>query len=121
MERHCLTVEQWECIAEVFPPPAKTGHPPPNRRRMMDGILHILRAGAPWRDLPKTFGPWQTVWYWFNRWNSDGTLGQVLAHLQADCVDAGESIANCGASMAQPCGLPAAPRAAGKKRRARAG
>lgn len=40
--------------------------------------------------MPKTFGPWQTIWYWFNRWNSDGTLDQVLAHLQADCADAGE-------------------------------
>ena len=57
---------------------------------MMDGILHILRTGAPWRDLPRAFGPCKTVWYWFNRWTSDGTLGKVLARLQADCVDADE-------------------------------
>lgn len=90
MERHRLTDEQWECIADVFPPPAKTGHPPPDRRQMMDGILHILRTGAPWRDLPRAFGPCKTVWYWFNRWTSDGTLDKVLACLQADCVDADE-------------------------------
>jgi transposase len=59
MERHRLTDEQWECIAGVFPPPAKTGHPPSDRRQMIEGILHILRTGAPWRDLPAAFGPLQ--------------------------------------------------------------
>ena len=90
MERHRLTDEQWECIAGVFPPPAKTGHPPSDRRQMIEGILHILRTGAPWRDLPAAFGPCKTVWHWFNRWNHDGTLDRVLARLQAECVEAGE-------------------------------
>lgn len=57
---------------------------------MIEGILHILRTGAPWRDLPAAFGPSKTVWHWFNRWNHDGTLDRVLARLQAKCVEAGE-------------------------------
>ena len=53
MTRHRLTDEQWKLIADVFPPPAQTGRPPSDRRMAMDAILWILRAGSPWRDLPK--------------------------------------------------------------------
>ena len=44
----------------------------------MDGILWILRTGAPWRDLPSSIGNWSSVWDAFDRWNSDGTLSRVL-------------------------------------------
>jgi transposase len=90
MVRHRLTDEQWECIADVFPPPAQTGRPPKDRRNVMDGILWILRTGAPWRDLPEEFGPWSTVWDLFDKWNADGTLDEILRRLRAvrvDCED----------------------------------
>ena len=48
MERHRLTDEQWECIAGVFPPPAKTGHPPSDRRQMIEGILASRWLLAQW-------------------------------------------------------------------------
>jgi len=50
---------------------------------MIDGILWILRAGAPWRDLPEFFGPWETVYSRFNGWRKSGLWGRVLDHLQA--------------------------------------
>jgi transposase len=56
----------------------------------MDGILWILRTGAPWRDLPEEFGPWSTVWDLFDKWNADGTLDEILRRLRAvrvDCED----------------------------------
>ena len=89
MVRHRLTDDQWECIRELFPPAARTGRPPRNRRDIVDAILWILRSGAPWRDLPSDFGPWQTAWDLFNKWNADGTLDDVLSCLRAAHVDVG--------------------------------
>ncbi len=90
MTRHRLTDEQWDCIADIFPPPAKTGRPPSDRRMIVDGILWIMRTGSPWRDLPEEYGPWGTVWDLFDTWNADGTLDEILSHLRAMHIDAGE-------------------------------
>ena len=78
MLRHRLTDDEWELIESVFPPRAKTGRPPADRRTVLDGIFWILRTGAPWRDLPEEFGKWHTVWDLFDKWNADGTLDEIL-------------------------------------------
>jgi transposase len=90
MIRHRLTDDQWDCIADIFPPPARTGRPPSDRRKIIDGILWILRTGSPWRDLPEEFGPWGTVWDLFDKWNGDGTLDEIVHRLRAAHVDVGE-------------------------------
>ena len=90
MTRHRLTDDQWELIWDVFPPRAKTGRPPSDRRTIVDGILWILRTGAPWRDLPEEYGPWSTVWDLFDKWNDAGTLNEILHRLRAVNVDVGE-------------------------------
>lgn len=92
MTRDRLTDDQWECIRDLFPTPARTGRPLRNSRQMMDGILWILRTGAAWRDLPEEFGPWETVYYKFNQWTSHGTIDAMLnrlraAHLDAEAID----------------------------------
>ena len=87
MIRQLLTDEQWELIEDLFPEPAATGRPPKDRRMIVNGILWMMRAGAPWRDLPTEFGPWQTVWRLFDRWNADGTLDSILQCLRAGHVD----------------------------------
>jgi transposase len=90
MTRHRLTDEQWRLIADLFPPAAKTGRPPTNRRLVMDAILWIMQSGAPWRDLPEEeFGPWETIYGLFNAWNADGTLDKILHRMQAERIDAG--------------------------------
>jgi len=82
MKRHELTSEQWELIQPLLPPVASTGRPPRDRRLMLNGILWVLRTGAPWRDLPERFGPWRTVYGYFQRWRGDGTFDRILETLQ---------------------------------------
>ena len=90
MLRHRLTDQEWNSIHDLFPPRARTGRPPRDRRQIVDAILWILRTGAPWRDLPEEFGPWSTVWDLFDKWNADGTLDTIMSRLRAARIDAGE-------------------------------
>ena len=60
------------------------GRPPKDDRIMVSGIYFILRTGQPWRDLPKEFGPWSSVYTRFRRWSRSGLWSQVLALLTAD-------------------------------------
>ena len=87
MSRHDLTDDQWDCINDLFPRPARTGRPSADRRRMVNAIMWILRTGAPWRDLPGEYGPFGTAWMWFDRWNSNGTLDKILHRLRASYID----------------------------------
>jgi transposase len=50
---------------------------------MVEGMLWILRTGAPWRDLPERYGPWRTVASRFYRWQKSGAWERVLGALQA--------------------------------------
>ena len=78
-------------ISDLFPPPIRTGRPPSDPRRMIDGALWILNTGMQWRDLPRELGPKSTVWDHFDRWNNDGTLATVLQRLQGQ-VEIGEAL-----------------------------
>jgi transposase len=49
---------------------------------VINGILWKLRTGAPWRDLPERYGPWQTCHDRYVRWRRDGTWDRLLAHAQ---------------------------------------
>ena len=82
MKRHEVTDEQWETIRPILPRrTATTGRPPSDPRLMLNGILWILRTGAPWRDLPERFGPWQTVYDHFARWRRAGVYDRILEAL----------------------------------------
>lgn len=49
-----------------------------DHRLILEGIAWRFRTGAPWRDLPADFGPWQTVWKRHHRFSFDGTYQRVL-------------------------------------------
>jgi transposase len=84
MNRGDLTNEQWARLAPLLPPQKpKTGRPNGDHRRMVEGMLWILRTGAPWRDLPERYGPWRTVASRFYRWQKSGVWERVLWALQA--------------------------------------
>ncbi|MFF0509223.1 IS5 family transposase [Streptomyces fimicarius] len=76
-------------MLETLLPVAVLGRPPPGRRKLTDGIQWHVRTGAPWRDLPADYGPWQTVHGLFRRWQRDGTWPLLLTRLQARADAAG--------------------------------
>ena len=84
MRRHELTDRQWNQIEALFPQrarPGKAGRPPSDHRPIVNGILWVLHTGAPWRDLPERYGPWETVFYRFNGWRRDGTWARIATSL----------------------------------------
>ena len=85
MARYELTDEEWERIAPLLPPthPHKPGHPWTDHRAVLNGILWILRTGAPWEDLPERYPPKSTCNDRLRRWQADGTWEKILQLLQA--------------------------------------
>ncbi len=87
--RHELTNDQWARLAPQRPKRSRVGRPPKAHRLILNALYWLLRTGAPWRDLPERFGPWQTVYSRFRRWRLAGIFDQVLAALQAEADAAG--------------------------------
>jgi transposase len=85
-DRHDLTDEQWARIEALLPDRTpKRGGRWADHRMVVDGVLWRTRAGAAWRDLPASYGPWKTVYARHRRWAVDGTWRAVVADLRADC------------------------------------
>jgi transposase len=83
MKRHELTDEQWALVESHLPrSTARTGRPASDRRTQLNGIFWILATGAPWRDLPERFGPWQTVYDHFRNWRKSGVFAAIIESLQ---------------------------------------
>jgi transposase len=84
-----LTDAQWAVLGPLLPG-GKRGRPPEHaKRKLIDGIRWRVRAGAPWRDVPLAYGPWQTVYGLFRRWQLNGTWRMILAGLQGRADAAG--------------------------------
>jgi transposase len=82
MKRHALTDEQWAQIAPLLPSEVgRVARPARSNRLMVEAVVWILRTGAPWRDLPKRFGPWQSAYTRFRRWTRQGIWTRVLEKL----------------------------------------
>lgn len=83
MSSRDLTNQQWERLKPLVPPQKpRTGRPNEDHRTIINGILWINRTGAPWRDLPKSYGPWSTVASRFYRWQQAGIWQRVMCSLQ---------------------------------------
>jgi transposase len=98
-ERWKLTQEQWEKIEALLPKPKKSrrgGRPWADSRKVFEGILWVLRTGAPWSDLPKQYPSPSTCWrrlklweeqdVWLDAWRA--FLAQLDAKGQLDWSEA---------------------------------
>lgn len=78
-----LTERQWKLLIPLLPAQKpETGRPNNDHRTMINGMLWILRTGAPWRDLPSRYGRWETVAGRFYRWVKSGHWQKILQSLQ---------------------------------------
>jgi transposase len=83
MNRYDLTDKQWARLEPLLPPQKPwTGRPNEDHRRIINGILWILRTGAPWPDLPERYGPVGTVSSRYYRWRKKGIWDRIFAELQ---------------------------------------
>lgn len=90
MGRADLTDAQWAVLEPLLPVGNRPGRPPKwTKRQLINGIRWRIRVGAPWRDVPPGYGPWQTVYGLFRRWQRAGVWKRILAGLQARADAAG--------------------------------
>ncbi|HKS80836.1 MAG TPA: IS5 family transposase [Candidatus Acidoferrales bacterium] len=82
-----LTEAQWKKLKPLLVPkrrPDGRGRPWRDTRTVLNGILWVLRTGAPWHDLPDRYPPYQTCHRRFQQWQRDGTLTRLLHALAED-------------------------------------
>src|SRR5690349_18807067 len=85
-----LTDAQWEAVSPLLPEeqlcttsPGR-GRPWRDPRDVLNGILWVLRTGAPWKDIPSRYPPYQTCHRRFQQWVADGLLDRLLRALAED-------------------------------------
>lgn len=98
MSRTDLSERQWRQLQPHLPSNPHRGHTYVEHRRVLNGIIWRLKTGAPWRDIPERYGPWQTCYDRFVRWSRNGTWKQILSLLQAQ-ADANGQIDWNGAAL----------------------
>jgi Putative transposase of IS4/5 family (DUF4096) len=76
-----LTSARWEQIARLLPSERTAGRPYRAHRQILDGMLWVMTAGTSWRQLPPAFGPWETVYFRFQRWKRQGLWAQICTIL----------------------------------------
>ena len=98
-----LSEGQWQLIAPLLPEPksgpGKPGRPPRDRRQVLNGILYVVKTGCQWRQLPREFGNWSTVFGYFNRWSRltvwQGLMEELTARERVRQGRAPEPTAGC--------------------------
>jgi transposase len=88
-----MTEEQWSLIGTILPKDPvrcdKRGRPWSDRRQVLNGVLWVLRTGAPWKDLPERYGKYQTVHRRFQNWVRSGVMEKILLAIPQDLKDRG--------------------------------
>jgi len=92
-----LTDAQWEYVRpfvewdqDLRQRPDRRGGRWGDAQRALNGILWILRTGAPWKDLPSRYGAYQTCHRRFQQWQRSGVLDGILWALCEDLLARGE-------------------------------
>ena len=75
-----LSDEAWSAI-EPHLPKNQPGARRVDDRRVISGIIHMLKCGGRWQDCPSDYGPPTTVYNRWNRWSRRGVWGRILAAL----------------------------------------
>ena len=82
MARGDLTNEEWAIIEPLLPSErGRWARPAQDNRRFLNGMLHVLRVGCPWRDMHERYGKWTSVYVRFRRWAEQGVWDAMLETL----------------------------------------
>ena len=85
-----LSDKQWQQLAGLLPVAKPRGRPRRDDRGVLDGILWILRTGAPWKDLPERYPPYQTCHRRFQSWTKEDVMAAILEQLAQDLHEQGD-------------------------------
>lgn len=117
-----LSETEWLRIEPLLPR-GRRGARRVDDRRVISGIVHMLRSGARWRDCPPEYGPYTTIYNRFNRWSRQGIWLAMFEALTGQspiygtvAIDATHIKAHRSAAGAKggPSSRPSASRAAGE-------
>ena len=78
-----MSDSEWARI-EPHLPRGRRGAHRVDDRRVISGIVHILRSGARWRDCPPEYGPYTTIYNRFNRWSRQGVWFEIFEALTGE-------------------------------------
>ena len=85
MDRLVLSDAQWRLISGlIIGRPDQRGSTGRDNRMFVEGVLWIVRTGAPWRDLPQAFGDWNSVFRRFSRWSTKGVWTRLFETMSDD-------------------------------------
>jgi transposase len=76
-QAYWLSDAEWAAI-EPHLPRGRSGAHRVDDRRVVSGIVHMLRSGARWRDCPAEYGPYTTIYNRFNRWSRQGVWSEIF-------------------------------------------
>jgi transposase len=84
MARHLfwLSDAAW-AVLEPHLPYGWSGKPRVDDRRVISGILHVLKTGCRWRDVPAAYGPPTTIYNRYNRWTKRRIWQRIFARIAA--------------------------------------
>ena len=86
-----VTEEEWGQLAALIPPARRGGcRRTVNIREVLNGLLYVLSTGCQWRAIPTDLPPRSTIFDYWERWQADGTLGQIHATLYVRCREQAE-------------------------------
>jgi len=75
-----LNDDQWSAIAPLLPHNQPGAHRVDDRR-VISGIVHVLRVGCRWQDTPAAYGPSTTIYNRFHRWSQRGIWQRLFEAL----------------------------------------
>jgi transposase len=76
-----LSDEEFALVAPLLPAPKRVGRRPTDARAILNALFYLVRAGCPWRLLPKSFPPFSTVQNRFYAWRDSGVWEQIVCVL----------------------------------------
>lgn len=81
-DQYWISKTQLERITACFP--RSHGRPRVDDRRVISGIIHVIRNGLRWRDVPEVYGPHKTLYNRFMRWSRLGVFDRIFAALAGE-------------------------------------